>query len=262
MGSGAPIDRAPRPDADPPGEPSHSRDALAGRWLSALDALAGRAAHEVNNALNGAVVNVEVVRIRARPGADAGACASFAESAAGELERAVSLVSAVVGLARGAPRAGAAPADVHEVLRQVATLLGPSVVHQGVALIVDGGAGHTPTAAPLPAVRLAVTATLLAAAGALDHPTGAGRSAGVASAGAAEVVGADPADEPVRLLRCTLRRDPEPELRLTGGVDDGAGAPQVSLALPGAEDVAALASAGIRLYREGAAIVLRFPPAP
>lgn len=204
------------------------------------------------------MVNVEVVRLRARPGADAGGAAPFAESAAGELERAAALVGALVGLSRGARHAGSGPADVALVLQQVVTLLAPALVHQGVVLTVESGAPAVPTAAPLTAVRLAVASALLAAGSARDRPTGGGRSPGVASGGVAEVVGSDPADEPASRLRCTLRLASHPELRLDGGPDRGtAGA----LALPDAGDRAVLSAVGIDCARDGDAVVLRFPPA-
>ncbi len=262
MGSGAPLDRAPT-EAAAPGGPSPSGDALAGRWLSALEQLVARSAHEINNALNGAVMNVEVVRIRARPGADAGAAASFAESAAGELERAAALVAALVALGRG-PRtdAGAAPSDVAEVLRQVTALLAPVLAHRHVALAVEAERGRAATVAPLAGVRLAVTGTLLAAGDALADRPGSAHSTGGTPATPVESAGSDPADEPVRLLRCTLRLQPEPVLRLAGETAGGTASGLAPLALPAGGDVAALAAVGIRVEEDGPAILVRFPLAP
>ena len=199
-----------------------------------------------------------------RPGAHGGGAAPFAESAAGELERAAALVGALVGLSRGARQAGPGPVDVAAVLQQVGTLLTPALAHGKVALTVEPGARHALTGAPLAGVRLAVASTLLAAAAAGDHPTGAGRSGGVASGSAAEVVGADPADEPVRRLRCTLRLDPVAELRLDTGAGPGSAAGPgggLPLALPDDGDIEALAAVGIHVARDGDAVVLRFPPA-
>jgi hypothetical protein len=260
VGSGSPLDRAPT-EAAAPGGPSPSGDALAGRWLSALEQLVARSAHEINNALNGAVVNVEVVRIRARPGADAGAAASFAESAAGELERAAALVGALVALGRGA-RADAAHADVGEVLRQVAALVAPVLAHRHVTLALDAEQGRAATIAPLSAVRLGVAGALLAAGDALAEWPSTAHSTLTMTHLAAEPAGSDPADEPVRLLRCTLRLRPEPELRLVGETTGGAASGFLPLAPPAAEDLAALASAGIRVQDEGSAVVLRFPLDP
>ncbi|MGZ8411531.1 MAG: hypothetical protein ACXW61_11035 [Gemmatirosa sp.] len=219
-----------------------------------------RSAHEINNALNGALMNVEVVRIRARPGADASAAAPFAEAAAGELERAAALVGALVALNRG-PRPGAAPApvDVAEVLRQIAALLAPALTHRRITLEAEAGRARVATVAPLSGVRLAVTGALLAAADALADGAVEAHATDGASGAAVELAGLDPADEPVRLLRCTLRLEPEPELRLTGAIAGGAAPSLLPLALPAAVDLAALAAAGVQVTRDGHAVVVRFP---
>ena len=99
------------------------------RWSHAFQGLANRAAHEIRNPLNGAVVNLEVLRQRAgRLGADAGALAPFAEAAAAELARAIEVVEALLALARPAP----GPLDLDEALRPLA------VVYHAVAAR-DGG---------------------------------------------------------------------------------------------------------------------------
>lgn len=70
-------------------------------WLGALGRLAGRAAHELKNPLNGLALNLEVVRSRsARAGTEASALAPYAAAAASELERTVPLVEAMLVLAR------------------------------------------------------------------------------------------------------------------------------------------------------------------
>ena len=91
---------------------------LAELWLHALQRLADRAAHELNNALNGVVVNLEVVRARARPAADAGRVAPFAEAAVEQAEGALALTGALLALSRpprapvdGKPMVAAAPDD-------------------------------------------------------------------------------------------------------------------------------------------------------
>ena len=201
----------------------------------------GRAAHEVNNALNGAVMNLEVVRLRARPGADGGAAAPFAATAAEELERSAALVGALIALTR-APRTGGGSVDVREVLQQVSTLLAPAALQRGVTVAIDAGTGGMGTGAPLIGVRLGITAALLvsieAAEQALAVEPGRGDSAG----------------EPARLLRCTLRRDPGPTLRLRGA---GASLPALSAVDPGT--LAVLGAAGIDLHADGDVLVLRCP---
>jgi hypothetical protein len=226
-----------------PGGPSPEGDALAGRWLLALEALAGRAAHAVNNALNGATVNLEVVRIRARPGGDAGAGAPFAESAAGELERASALVAALLALGR-APRG---EPDVGETLRQVAALAGPALEERKVALRVDAPRERATTSAPSHAVRLALSRVLLNVGERLASETVGGPLA-------VEVGGADPADESVRLLRCTLRSTPAPVVRL----DFPAGAEPRGLPLDPA-DLGVLRGVDVGIRHDADALLLYFP---
>ena len=195
----------------------------------------------MNNALNGAVVNVEVVRLRARPGADAGAAASFAGTAAEELERSASLVGALIALTR-APRTASATIDVREVLQQVTTLLAPAAAQRGVTIEVDLGSGGMGTIAPLVGVRLGITAALLAASDLAEN------------ASKAELAEASSTDEPARLLRCTLRLEPGPTLRLCS---DGHPLPALSSVDPGT--LVALGAAGVDLHADGDALVLRCP---
>ena len=195
----------------------------------------------MNNALNGAVVNLEVVRLRARPGADAGAAAGVAATAAEELERSASLVGALIALTR-APRTAAATADVREVLQQVTTLLAPAAAQRGVTVQVELGSGGMGTIAPLIGVRLGITAALLAVA---DLAEGASTP---------ELAEAPSADEPARLLRCTLRLEPGPTLRLCSV---GQALPALALVDPGT--LVALGAAGVDLHADGEALVLRCP---
>ncbi|MGH7720317.1 MAG: histidine kinase dimerization/phospho-acceptor domain-containing protein [Gemmatimonadaceae bacterium] len=72
-------------------------------WLATLQRLAGRISHEIRNPLNGALVNLEVLRGRLAGrggGADCSALAPFAETAAGEVERTARLVEALLAVAR------------------------------------------------------------------------------------------------------------------------------------------------------------------
>jgi hypothetical protein len=70
-------------------------DGAALLWLRAFQRLAERAAHEIKNPLNGAVLNAEVVRGRAaRPGVEASALAPYADAASAELARVAALVEA------------------------------------------------------------------------------------------------------------------------------------------------------------------------
>jgi hypothetical protein len=88
-------------------------------WLDVLEDLASRVAHDFRNVLNGAMLNLEVVRSRAsHADADAG-ISTFADAALRELERISSRTEALVWLARP-PRE---PADVTAALGRFAALL-------------------------------------------------------------------------------------------------------------------------------------------
>jgi len=98
---------------------------LAAAWLALQRRIAGQSAHEVKNALNGLAVNVEVVRARAARGASADQIASFADSAAAQLEGVVALVEALLALARPA-RAAAEAGGVAGAFRALAPLVAAS----------------------------------------------------------------------------------------------------------------------------------------
>ena len=100
--------------------------------------MADRAAHEIRNPLNGLAVNLEVVRSRAARaggggggagGGDLASVGRFAESAAGELERAAELVQALLELAR--PMTG--PVDLWSAWRPMVAL------HNAVAVAAANG---------------------------------------------------------------------------------------------------------------------------
>lgn len=228
-----------------PGAPSPAGDVLAGLWLSALEGLAARAAHEHNNALNGLAMNLEVLRMTVRPGADGTRAAPFVAAAGEALAEAMAVGGALVDLAR-TPRDPAARADVRTTLREVAAVLGPvGAAQDRVTLARDGVAGDpAPTRAGWRAVRLAVVAALTAGLAA----AGEGSETGAGGAETVEPDGASLADEPARLLRCMLVADPAPTLQVTPGA---------SMA-PGIR--AALADAGITVEVGGGALTLRFPP--
>ncbi len=128
-------------------------------WHRAYEVLVHRAAHEVNNALNAVAMNLEVARLRAVAGSDAGRVAPFASAAASAHDEVIALVRPLMALAR-APLAGAC--DVREVTDQVAALLGPGVRARGGSLVVAGDAPAR-TGAPATGVRAAVAGLLAAA---------------------------------------------------------------------------------------------------
>ncbi len=133
-------------------------------WLRVLEQLAARAAHELKGALNGVAVNLEVVRSRAaKVDAPATAVASFATTAAGQLEAVVEMTAALLGLARP-PRE---LVDVAETVTRIVALLRPAALTEGFTIdVVDesppGGLVLTGGAERGYTVRLAVASALLA----------------------------------------------------------------------------------------------------
>ncbi|HJQ19499.1 MAG TPA: hypothetical protein VJ867_04050 [Gemmatimonadaceae bacterium] len=129
-------------------------------WLHTLEEVVNRAAHEVKDSLNGVSLNVEVVRVRARPGVntDGGGLAAFATAAAEQLELLTVRAEALLFLSRP-PRE---PADVGLALRHLAALLIPAAKADGKRLVVDGYGRSAPTSASAQATRLALGAGLLA----------------------------------------------------------------------------------------------------
>jgi hypothetical protein len=135
---------------------------VASLWLGVLQQLSGRAAHEIKGALNGVAVNLEVVRGRAaRPGVEASAVASFADSAAAQLEAVSALTDALLALVRPV----AEDAGVAQILTRLRTLLEPVARSRGGSLTLehpaDGLAART--AAPGEVTRLVLAAVLGAA---------------------------------------------------------------------------------------------------
>lgn len=130
-------------------------------WLAALQDVVGQAAHEVKNALNGVHLNLEALRSRSgREGAQVRDLATFAASAADQLESLSAQTESLLFLTRS-HRAAGGPADVAATLNHLATLLVSSARAEGGTLDVQGHHGAAPTAAPAPAVRLALAAGLL-----------------------------------------------------------------------------------------------------
>jgi hypothetical protein len=126
-------------------------------WLDGFGRLMERAAHEIRNPLNAAVLGVQVIRQRTeRPELSAGSLRTFAESAAGELDRAVTLIDAMLTLARPTR----IPVDLAEVARPLAVLVNAAEaasVSPRLKLEVPGTAS-TITASDGSAVRLVLLA--------------------------------------------------------------------------------------------------------
>ena len=209
---------------------SSSRTEEAGRksvdelWLGVLEQISARAAHEIKGALNGVSVNLEVVRSRAaKPDAPAHAVASFASSAADQLELVVSMAEALLALSR-APRE---PVDVVETVVRLVALLAPAARAEGGSLRIEHQSSEVAVGgirAPGNVVRLVVGASLLAA---------------IARKGD---------------IRCRVDADDDMSVSITCADAEGplAVAPEI---------VAATADAGVRILVEGQNISLAFPRA-
>lgn len=90
-------------------------------WLDTLGQLCSRAAHEVKGALNGVVVNVEVVRSRSeKPEASGASLHQFAKSASGQLDAVIAMTEAMLALTRPPRR----PLGIAQVVQHVEALLG------------------------------------------------------------------------------------------------------------------------------------------
>jgi len=132
-------------------------------WLGALGRLAGRAAHELKNPLNGLALNLEVVRSRTvRPGTDVGALVPYAMAAAQELERAIPLVEALLALARPLPH----PVDLRLAMQPLLVLYGAIAKAGGGSLAVVYEAEHMFVTADGDTVRALVAESLDVSVGA------------------------------------------------------------------------------------------------
>jgi len=92
-------------------------------WLETLGALCSRAAHEIKGALNGVVVNVEVVRSRSeKPEVTGASLHQYAQSASGQLDAVIVMTEAMLALTRPARR----PLALAQTVRNVEALVGAS----------------------------------------------------------------------------------------------------------------------------------------
>jgi signal transduction histidine kinase len=136
--------------------------AAAAAWIARLYELGRPATHEVRNALNGLAVNLEVVRSRAaRPDAPAASVARFADAAVEQLDHLASLAEALLSFMRPVPE----PVDVALLVQRLGVLLSAIARGDGGTVTVSVARSDVSyvTGAPGDAVRLAITAMLLAA---------------------------------------------------------------------------------------------------
>lgn len=130
-------------------------------WLRSLQKLTAHIAHDLKGALNGASVNLEVVRSRSEKESSTVADVHrFAVTAADQLGVVIRTTGGLLALGR----AQRGPVEVSTVCRQVANLLADMRPSGSGALevIVEGGLAAE-TSAPLNAVRLAIAECVLAA---------------------------------------------------------------------------------------------------
>ncbi|MGH7619429.1 MAG: hypothetical protein ACREPM_19605 [Gemmatimonadaceae bacterium] len=130
-------------------------------WLATLQAIGGRAAHEVRGALNAVSVNLEVARSRSEKiGVSASTLTPFATTAAAQLENVIAMTEALMALVRSAR----GPIDLGADVGRVAGLVAPSARALGRSIELDhsiGGLGTT--SASSSSARLAIGHCLLAA---------------------------------------------------------------------------------------------------
>ena len=130
-------------------------------WLTTLQSICSRAAHDVRGALNAVAVNLEVARSRSeKPGVPASAITAFANVACGQLESVIAMTEALMFLAR----AGRGPTDVGAEVARVVTLLAPAARANGRTVELDHGFGGLgTTSATTSSARLVIGQCLLAA---------------------------------------------------------------------------------------------------
>jgi hypothetical protein len=129
-------------------------------WLATLQRLAAGVSHEMRNALNGAAVNIAVVRSRStREGMPASSLASYASSASDQWEGVIAIAEALIALNRAPQR----PVAAGRIADQVLALIRPPLVAGGgsVRLVVEGD-GVSDVAADV--ARLTIAAALQAGA--------------------------------------------------------------------------------------------------
>ena len=130
-------------------------DGSSGEWLSALQHLAGRVAHEIRNPLNAVAVNLEVVRSRCERGTvESPAVLPFATAAAGQLERVSRLIDALLALARPARN------DLAVLAGPVITLYDALASAEGGSVSMDLSEGSTGIDIAADDARAALAATL------------------------------------------------------------------------------------------------------
>jgi len=131
-------------------------------WLSCQQRLVAHIAHDLKGALNGASVNVEVVRGRSeRPETRVTEVAQYAAAAGDQLAVVIRMTTALLTTTRGVR----GPVEAATIARTLAALLDESFRVAGLKLevIAEGGLS-APTAAPAAVIRLVLGELFLSAA--------------------------------------------------------------------------------------------------
>jgi hypothetical protein len=128
-------------------------------WLRCQQRLFAYVAHDLKGALNGASVNIEVVRGRAAH--PDGNVQPYAVAAAAQMESVIKTTVALLAIGRESR----GPAEVSAIARQLVGLVEATVRSDGgrIDLVVEGGVAGLTSAAPS-AVRLALSEVILTAA--------------------------------------------------------------------------------------------------
>ena len=207
---------------------------VAALWLATQQAIASRTAHEIKNTLNGVAVNLEVVRSRLGRSPANATSVTFAETASQQFEVLTRQTEALLALVRPVH----APADVAQLVAQLAALLDAAAQRDGARLVVESTENGAATAVDGAVVRLVVASALLAAIEAVAPSRSVAAGAG----------------HDVPVVRCLVTVDEEGP-RFVVRKDGDA-----MVALPA--DVARVAAdAGVRVVVEGG-LTLSFPPTP
>ena len=130
-------------------------------WLDTLGLLCSRAAHEVKGALNGVVVNVEVVRSRTeKPDVTGASLHQYAKSASGQLDAVIAMTEAMLDLTRPPRR----PLAIAQAVRNVETLIGAAARADDKRVEMQGAVDAVgATSADADIARLVIGAAFIAA---------------------------------------------------------------------------------------------------
>ena len=153
---GSPVSSAPMSD-----ERAGPRSSVEALWLETLGVLCNRVAHELKGALNGVVVNVEVVRSRtAKPDVAAASVRQYAQSASAQLEAVIAMSDAMLSLARPARQ----PLNLGQAVRNIEALVGAAVRADEKRLELEGMIDALgSTSADADVARLVVASAFIAA---------------------------------------------------------------------------------------------------